>query len=389
MVRNEIDAEDVSVSDNLGIRTSHADVFHVAAGREEFVFVFGKRLPPRSSGEEETLALSERFILHPFAAKRLAMQLENVLRACQAACETPGSELSAVESCRVDKTAAHGPEALRFLDIVGSLGVVYGLERSFKAYERSLFENRFLVTMGKDSIAGKDRADEAWIKVCERISMPEGFKDLYRENLPFARFIHFGYEENDRGAIHKAYLEFSENPEAGARQKPFRGRPFPLFVGFKWDSLRNERRALTKYTCFPGISARDMMEKLVNMYDGSARSECLQIATEILKTAIGTAGEDGVLFLDVNEEDNSRRSFDINVYRANLDFEMFHPLLFRMCRYFSLPEKRFNELYNQVSSKRLGHISGGIDRDGKDFLTFYYGVEGCLPSARLSCSTVL
>ncbi len=35
----------------------------------------------------------------------------------------------------------------------------------------------------------------------------------------------------------------------------------------------------------------------------------------------------------------------------------------------------FQALYDQVRSQRLGHLAGGVHRDGASFATVYYGVE--------------
>jgi hypothetical protein len=50
-------------------------------------------------------------------------------------------------------------------------------------------------------------------------------------------------------------------------------------------------------------------------------------------------------------------------------------LLLQMCRHLSISPERFSALYDPIKSKRFGHVSGGVDRNGKEFLTVYYGVE--------------
>ena len=39
-----------------------------------------------------------------------------------------------------------------------------------------------------------------------------------------------------------------------------------------------------------------------------------------------------------------------------------------------IPEE-FDILYDRVKKKTFGHLTGGINREGKDFLTIYHGVE--------------
>jgi hypothetical protein len=46
-----------------------------------------------------------------------------------------------------------------------------------------------------------------------------------------------------------------------------------------------------------------------------------------------------------------------------------------MGRHYSIPPEQFSALYEGVRDKTFGHIAGGIDREGRDFVTVYYGVE--------------
>ena len=38
----------------------------------------------------------------------------------------------------------------------------------------------------------------------------------------------------------------------------------------------------------------------------------------------------------------------------------------------SLPVEKFHALYEAVKAKKFGHLTGGIDREGRDFLTVYF-----------------
>jgi len=76
----------------------------------------------------------------------------------------------------------------------------------------------------------------------------------------------------------------------------------------------------------------------------------------------------------VNEENNPRSSFDLNVYSANLRMKEVYPFLVQMCRHYSIPDETFQALYEQVKDMIFGHLAGGIDRKGKDFLTVYFGI---------------
>jgi hypothetical protein len=65
--------------DDSNMRTAYANVCNVASTREEVVVLFGTNQAWKGSEEEVTVQLSDRVILSPFAAKRLAVLLNNVI----------------------------------------------------------------------------------------------------------------------------------------------------------------------------------------------------------------------------------------------------------------------------------------------------------------------
>ena len=82
-----------------------------------------------------------------------------------------------------------------------------------------------------------------------------------------------------------------------------------------------------------------------------------------------------LLYLDVTEEGTSRKSFDVNFYRAKLRVEIVTAFLDRLGAHFRLPSDVVLGAFAGIQDLRLGHIAGGVDRRGRDFLTIYYGAE--------------
>jgi|SRR5688572_11869811 len=66
--------------DDKAMKTSYANVCNVASTREEVVLLFGVNQAWHAGQREIPVQLSDRIILSPFAAKRLSILLENVLR---------------------------------------------------------------------------------------------------------------------------------------------------------------------------------------------------------------------------------------------------------------------------------------------------------------------
>ena len=66
--------------DDSDMRSSYANVTNVSSTRDEVVLTFGINQSWERGQGEITVQLSNRIILSPFAAKRLATLLNNVIR---------------------------------------------------------------------------------------------------------------------------------------------------------------------------------------------------------------------------------------------------------------------------------------------------------------------
>jgi hypothetical protein len=117
------------------------------------------------------------------------------------------------------------------------------------------------------------------------------------------------------------------------------------------------------------------MQRVSDVLDPHTDAPPKQAADELISLALARVPDRDILYLDVTEEGNPRQSFDINVYRANLRVEEFYPVLSVLCRRHSIPFDVFHSLYDRIKMRRLGHLAAGVDREGNDFFTVYYGVE--------------
>ena len=78
--------------DDSHMKSSYANVCNVASTREEMVLFFGISNPSQSGEREVTVQLSDRLILSPFAAKRLALMLNRVVEQHEARFGKLGTE---------------------------------------------------------------------------------------------------------------------------------------------------------------------------------------------------------------------------------------------------------------------------------------------------------
>ena len=66
--------------DDSNMRSTYSNVANVAGTREEIVLLFGMNQAWHSGQKEVTVQLTDRIVLSPFAAKRMAILLQNVIR---------------------------------------------------------------------------------------------------------------------------------------------------------------------------------------------------------------------------------------------------------------------------------------------------------------------
>ena len=363
--------------DEAGVFSVHADVAQVKAGREEFMLLFGAVQKEQPIQGEVKADLLDQVVLSPFAAKRLLGKLTQVIRDHESAygplTRHPPLQDRAVPAGRLPafkSSVTHEKVGLLF-QLLNDLRLRVAFERSFKVSEKSLNGSRFLLGINKHTIS-RSRHNSI-LDVCTKLGMPEDFQETFRENLREANVFGFGMDENQETCVVKAYLEFGSR-YAKAMKKAFHERdPYVSHLGFKWDAVDNTRCALTKYTCFPALNLQDMLERLSSGFYGSTHSDLYPLIERLLRFVSSKDGEDKFIYLEVNEENNPRSSFDLNVYSANTRMQEVYPLLVPLCRHYSIPDEVFQDLYEPVKDMIFGHLAGGIGRKGNDFLTVYFG----------------
>ena len=100
------------------------------------------------------------------------------------------------------------------------------------------------------------------------------------------------------------------------------------------------------------------------------------IARAVLQAAAERSPTERLQYLEVEEPETSRRSFDLNLYNAKMQVRDIHGLLLRMREQYSVRPGQFQALYDQINGMVLGHLAGGMHRNGRDFFNVYYGAVG-------------
>jgi hypothetical protein len=206
--------------------------------------------------------------------------------------------------------------------------------------------------------------------------MPQAQLAQFAARLPEANTVGFGFEGGERGGAYKVYLEFWDRLRARVQRDPGDVSPALLFLGFKWAASDGSRCALATYTCHPLLSVQGIERRLVRLYEGRGDAPSLDAARAILALAAQRVPGDSFVYVEATEEGNPRKSFDLNFYKAGLRVADLSPVLAPLCERYSIARAAMRRIEAQAGGRPLGHLSGGLDRDGDDFLTVYYELEG-------------
>lgn len=369
--------------DSSNIRSIHADAFTVSAGQEEIVLLFGKSQPRDARKPQAVVQALRTITLNPFTAKRFATLLNNLIREYESKfgpLEVKSKPSAGVEQIppfpekpRIPKAERTDERADLIFQLVRSLNVEVGFERSFKIVNGSLLRNRFLLGVSKKAIG--EKADDRLKQTCSLMGIPQTLLEVFKKYLPQGNYVHFGFEQNEKTTVYKVYLEFFETIKKEIEKSKDRPGPALLHLGLKWDVSDPARQSLTRYTWYPWLPPPEILQRVSHILEPERGEAARQAAQELISLALARMPYRDILYLEVTEEGNPRLSFDINVYRANLQLAEIYPLLSMLCRRHSISFETFHSLYEGIETKRLGHLAGGADREGNSFFTVYYGVE--------------
>jgi tryptophan halogenase len=352
---------------------THADAFKASIEAGDVVLEFGRVA-------QAQVAVSQRIVLPLETARRLHVSLGEALvphaaalRAAAAQALPPEHAASAVRPAAPGARAAPdaaGERAALLLRLVGELGVPFQHERSFRVAEGALHANRFLLTVDRRGIGGDVRSRV--LEICRRLAMPEPAQAQALERFGAASCVHFGFEGDAGRVVVKLYLERAVPPEEARRAKA-RGEPALLHVAFKWQPDSGEH-VVTEYLWHPALSAGEIGARLAGHVYPGANDGSLAIARAVLELAASRVPAENLQYLEVQEPGNGRRSFDLNLYNAKLVVKDMQPQLQAMRERYGVRPGQFQALYDQIKGKVLGHLAGGMHRDGRDFFNVYYGV---------------
>jgi hypothetical protein len=114
---------------------------------------------------------------------------------------------------------------------------------------------------------------------------------------------------------------------------------------------------------------------LDELLKGREGEKIQEVAMRLLSKAYQRTAPQNLFLLEVCEEQNDRRSFDLNFYRADLCMGDVAEVYAAALSFHGHSTARGMEFLSQVARERFGHFAGGFDRVGQSFITFYYGLS--------------
>lgn len=259
----------------------------------------------------------------------------------------------------------HPPPVQLLLQRINALGITYGREDSFKLTHQQLLQDRVLLGIDIALMPVATMFDIAY-----GLGMPTDCQPLLEVHLPQANLVLFGIEDRPGGSVCKLYLEFWEQ----VRREVLRTgalTPRLLHLGVKWQTTRPGRYEVARYTCFPRLSAANAMRRMACLYPPAPAVNSSDAALAIVRRSLQRSSGASLLYLEVSEGDNPRRSFDINLYKTGLRVADAAPELRQAARQFDIAADAIEQQLQRLGHSLLGHLSGGTDRYGGEFLSVY------------------
>lgn len=260
------------------------------------------------------------------------------------------------------------PVSRHMLEQVDKLGGSYRVERSFRLLPGRLLCNRFIVTIPLNHhLKG---AAQAALEVFKTLSMPEEHYTFCEKKLSRAAKIHLGFEEDGNNSLLKAYLEFPYDHAAGV------SKPWQLLLGFKWAPHNPGHCVVSSYMGLPVYTPGEVHAMTESFFADKRLSGVRGIVTAILMACDRRMGNLRMWYLDVTEEGNPRRSFDVKTYRARLNMIDLMPFFPDLFWFYQIPYSEYESYFDTIKNHKFGHLSCGIGRNGDFFMAIYHEAPG-------------
>ena len=273
--------------------------------------------------------------------------------------------------------------AATILETIESLKEDYSFERSFKLVEGTVYSNRFLASF-RESALGNDPLTRL-IDVTQQLNIPDNYISMIQDNFPTSDIFHLGYEQQEGIQICKLYMDFREPLLHALRNRDTHTDSVLIHQAFKWDASNPSTCSISNYQCNkPLLTPEEISARLAKIYEGEEDHFTYQAALDFLAATKGKMAGKSMFLMEVEEEDNPRDSYDINVYGGQATLSDAVPLIGQIADHLSIADDQWQSLVRGNEAALLGHLSAGTDRRSREFFTIYYGMETRTPKPPFS-----
>ena len=314
----------------------------------------------------------ERFVAHTYLIQRERVRTQaDVLLSRWSDQRAVVSE--AIEA--IEKQGTLNPTRPNFLTAVGRLGRGYGIERSVKLSPRGITDDRYLITVHKDDLGANPLA------AIESIAGPDElpaakWAELMRQ-LPEADVVHFGHEGGGN-PVRKVYLEFVSRFRKALAENA--GGQHTLYVALKWRPGEPQTAKFSRYYWSPAQQRASSMAATFGAgYQGHETAPSLKLLNSMVELGAARAGDKGLMLLEVEEEGTGRHSFDVNLYSSKVRGREVRGTLGPLFNAYGIAPDRAEAMLKRLDGELIGHVSAGMDANGQDFATVYFGLDAREP----------
>jgi len=266
---------------------------------------------------------------------------------------------------------AGGPSPLAWglYERLAELEVAVCWEPSFKLSVGTLLADRFLLSLTPPAPGGPRGR---FTRILAGLGLPDCYLPVVEANLPDACHLHLGVEQGPGGCLHKFYLEFPLAQSPGLDGTPAGSGPPLVHIAFKWDPARAQRHTVTRYLDRSAADGSGLVQTIGTICDQQSGA-MVAAAAALIERAAPSLAFAHMQLLEVLEEGNPRRSFDLRLYGSGLRLAALRDWLGGLWDHFGIAAAARRALLERFGGAPIGHLSGGVGRDGGEFCTIYYG----------------
>lgn len=208
----------------------------------------------------------------------------------------------------------------------------------------------------------------------EELTNMLGFSDVVRSHyepyLSEANLVGVGIPNARNACGCNFYLEFWDKICHTVRSGEYDGAPLLMYLGYKRRGL--DDWTVDEYYCFPLIPPVEIIERVRKLFLLPNHAGFTTSLVNLISFAASRLSErDSFVYLEVDNVSTGRRSFDVNLYKANLTLDEINGWIPHLAEVYELESPETELLVNTLREGILGHISGGVNQSGEPFLSLY------------------